>query len=160
MLICKATAGDIDELDRMLRALSDDIQDRHLASIDALREAGFGRHPIYHAQIARDTQKRQAVGIALYSPVFSTVIGGAGLYVSDLWVAGSQRGSGLGSGLITAAYEDAAATWQAGFVKLAVYRDNRQARRFYQRLGFRAADSGDEYLFLKGEALNRLIKGH
>lgn len=157
MLVCKATGQDIDEIDRMLRCLSSDMQDHHLASIDAVLAAGFGDFPAFHAQIARDGKDQPAIGIALYSPLFSTTIGSAGLYLSDLWVDASQRGGGLGPHLIAAAFEDASTRWQATFVKLAVYSDNSQARRFYKRLGFTPPASDADYLLLKGDALVTLI---
>jgi ribosomal protein S18 acetylase RimI-like enzyme len=68
--------------------------------------------------------------------VFSTVRGGAGLYVSDLWVAPEARSAGLGHRLLKAAEARAAEAWGAGFLRLTVYDDNPRARAFYDRLGF------------------------
>ncbi len=148
---------DIEHIDALLRSLSQDLGDHHLASIDNLRQSGFGEHPAFHAQIAVRADDDTPMGIALYSPLFSTVHGGAGLYLSDLWVAPEQRGTGLGSRLIAAATSDAAERWRAQFVKLPVYDDNLTAIAFYDRLGFTASSSSERYLVLKGEALDTLL---
>ncbi len=141
----------------MLRELSRDLSDQHLATIDTLRQSGFGKHPAFHAQIAFNTENNMPMGIALYSPLFSTTSGGAGLYLSDLWVAPEQRGTGLGSRLIAAAANDAAERWQACFVKLPVYADNLAAIAFYDRLGFTASRSSERNLLLKGKSFESLL---
>ena len=152
-----AEQEDVATIDTLLRALSEDLNDQHLATIDALRQSGFGKHPAYHAQIAFRTENNTPMGIALYSPLFSTTTGGAGLYLSDLWVAPEQRGTGLGSRLIAAAASDAAERWQACFVKLPVYADNLAAIAFYDRLGFATSKSSERYRVLKGDALVSLL---
>jgi ribosomal protein S18 acetylase RimI-like enzyme len=62
--------------------------------------------------------------------------GGAGVYVSDLWVAPEARGSGLGRRLLGAVREDADRVWGVCFLKLAAYVDNPASLAFYARLGF------------------------
>ncbi|MFD1808579.1 GNAT family N-acetyltransferase [Gemmobacter lanyuensis] len=81
--------------------------------------------------------------------------GGDGAYVSDLWVAGDQRGSGLGMRLLAAVRDAAAAEFGAVFLRLAVYDDNAAARRFYDRLGFRPKPD-EIWLTLEGPALEAL----
>ena len=152
-----AEQKDIETIDTLLRALSEDLGDQHIAPIDTLRQAGFGEFPAFHAQIAFSTENNTPMGIALYSPLFSTTSGGAGLYLSDLWVAPEQRGTGLGSRLIAAAASDAAERWLACFVKLPVYADNMAAMAFYDRLGFAAATSSERYRVLNGDALDVLL---
>lgn len=143
--IRRAEANDVDRLDAALRQLSEAIGDPHGATPDQLREAGFGPHPTFRAQLAE--AGGAVVGTALYSPVFSTVRAGAGVYVSDLWIATSVRGAGLGQHLLAAAARDAEAVWGARFLKLVVYDDNARARAFYDRLGFTAV-SGETTLTL------------
>lgn len=135
--IRRAETADVDALDTALRHLSDAIGDPHGATPDQLRDAGFGPHPAFRAQLAEAAGA--IVGVALYSPVFSTVRAGAGVYVSDLWVADLARGAGLGQRLLAAVARDAAAIWGAEFLKLVVYDDNDRARAFYDRLGFTAS---------------------
>jgi ribosomal protein S18 acetylase RimI-like enzyme len=126
------TAGpdDMLALSEGLARLSADLGDDHRAG-EAELAAALSRG-VARAQIAGDAPS----GLALYSPVFSTVAGGAGLYVSDLWVAEDARGRGLGRRLLAAAAADARRAWGALFLTLAVYEESRAARAFYERLGF------------------------
>ncbi len=152
-----AEQEDIETIDTLLRALSEELGDHHVATIDTLRQAGFGEHQAFHAQLAFSSENNTPMGIALYSPLFSTTSGGSGLYLSDLWVAPEQRGTRLGSRLIAAAASDAAERWQARFVKLSVYQNNLSGIAFYDRLGFTASKSSEHYLVLNGDALATLI---
>jgi ribosomal protein S18 acetylase RimI-like enzyme len=136
------TAGPADAaaLDAALRRLADDLGDAYRADPDALAIAAFGGTPAFRAALAE--ADGETVGAALWSPVFSTIRGTAGIYVSDLWVASGRRGERLGQRLLRHAAADGAERWDAGFLRLAVYHDNTGARRFYQRLGF--SDPGQE----------------
>ena len=96
-----------------------------------------------------------AAGVALWSPFLSTTRGATGAYVSDLWVAGDQRGSGLGMRLLAAVRDAAATEFGAVFLRLAVYDDNAAARRFYDRLGFQPKPD-EIWLTLEGPALEAL----
>ncbi|GAB4347320.1 MAG: GNAT family N-acetyltransferase [Oricola sp.] len=146
--IRQARMEDAERLNAALRHLSRDIGDDHGATAAMLREAGFGANPAFRALLAE--ADGDVVGATLYSPVFSTVRAGAGVYVSDLWVLEAMRGTGLGRRLLTAVAADAEMVWNACFLKLAVYDDNRQARAFYDRLGF--ADSPDETILVLDRA--------
>jgi uncharacterized protein (DUF849 family) len=98
-----------------------------------------------------------ALGAALFSPVFSTVRGGAGAYVSDLWVAPEARGQALGTALLAAVAERTRSDWNASFIKLISYSDNDEALRFYARLGF-APLRGETGLTLSGAPLAALSR--
>lgn len=147
-----AEAGDVELLDAALRALSGDLGDTHRATAADLREAGFGPRPAFRALLA--LQGGGAVGVAVFSPLYSTTRGVPGAYVSDLWVAASARGAGLGQRLL-AAVRDEALQWGAGFIRLAVYADNPRAVAFYERIGFRTR-TGEIGMLLEGEALERI----
>jgi ribosomal protein S18 acetylase RimI-like enzyme len=153
--IRNAVAEDTERLNMALRHLSEHIGDTHAATPDLLREAGFGTNPSFRGQLAE--ADGTVVGAALYSPVFSTVRAGAGVYVSDLWVAPSARGQGLGRRLLNAIADDAATVWSVRFLKLVVYDDNAEARAFYDRLGFSAAQ-GETTLTLGEAGLTALKK--
>lgn len=149
--------ADLPLLDAALRALSGDLGDTHRAGIEALRAGGFGPFPAFYAVLALRAQ--QALGAAVFSPVFSTVRGKTGLYVSDLWVSEAARGLGLGRRLLAAAAEHAGALWNAGYLRLDVYDGSAQAQEFYARLGLEPmagqstlALSGPGFDALKGEA--------
>jgi GNAT superfamily N-acetyltransferase len=129
-----AGAGDAAMLSDALAHLSTDLGDRHRAGPAELAAAGWGDDPAFRAQLA--LSGGLTVGTALYSPMFSTVRGGAGVYVSDLWVSPDHRAGGLGRRLLAHALADAHDRWAARFVKLAVYDGSPDARRFYDRLGF------------------------
>ncbi|WP_346891863.1 N-acetyltransferase [uncultured Roseibium sp.] len=153
--IRRAEKADAEKLNAALMRLSEDIGDDHGASAEDLIRHGFGPAPAFHALLAERETGGEALGVIVYSPVFSTVRASAGLYVSDLWVAGETRGSGLGKRLLSTALAAAPKDWTVGFLKLAVYEDNPSARAFYDRLGF-SHDPNETYLTLAGSALKAL----
>ena len=102
-------------------------------------------------------QDAHVLGAALFSPVFSTVRGGAGAYVSDLWVAPEARGQALGTALLAAVAGLSRSDWNASFIKLVSYSDNNEALRFYARLGF-ASLRGETGLTLSGAPLAALSR--
>ena len=149
-----AAASDIAVLHAGLAALSDEIGDPHMATLEQLRDALFGPSAVARALVAEDGHG-QTAGLALYTPLFSTARGGAGVYVSDIWVAEGMRGRSVGAALLAAAARNAAELWGAVFMKLAVHDDNARARAFYDRLGF-STIAGETVLVLSGKDLQRL----
>lgn len=141
------TALDIDTLAWALEQLSADLGDTHQTDVSTLAATCLGPDAACRGLIAKDAGN--TVGAVLVSPVFSTTHGSAGVYVSDLWVATSVRGSGLGRALLSATAQLGAETWQARFLKLTVYADNTNAAKFYNRLGFSTAER-DRSCFLSG----------
>ena len=129
-----ADRADAGRLNTGLAHLSAALGDTHRATDDRIAAQGWGDWPAFRAQLAEEGDA--LVGLALYSPIYSTVRGGAGVYVSDLWVAAQCRSDGLGRRLLRAALLDAEAEWGAGFLRLQVYDHTPRARRFYDRLGF------------------------
>lgn len=148
LTIRTAKEEDIELLDHALRALSRDLDDTHVASADDLRRAGFGKDGAFVAVLA--TQKDAPVGAAIFTPIFSTTLGGPGAYVSDLWVSEHARGAGLGRRLLAGVAREARTRWGGGFIRLAVYSDNPRATAFYRRLGF-ALREGEIGLILSGD---------
>ncbi len=145
--------ADLPLLDRALRALSGDLGDTHRAGVDALRTAGFGPLPAFYAMLA--LREGKAIGAAVFSPVFSTVRGKTGLYVSDLWVSDAARGLGLGRRLLAAAADRAHDLWNAGYLRLDVYDDSAGAQGFYERLGLEPM-TGQQTLALSGHGFEQL----
>lgn len=132
-----------------LRHLSTHLGDPHHADADALHMALFGPHPFALGLIAAD-----GTGALLAMPVFSTSLGGPGLYVSDLWVAQAARGTGMGRRLLSAAVNHT--RWGAPrFLKLTVYTDNPAARAVYDRLGFQPQEA-DQVMVLTDAPLEAL----
>ena len=147
--IRSAGPADAATLDAGLAALSAELGDVHRTDAAALRAAFAAPVAPFRAVLAGDR------GLALYSPVFSTVAGGAGAHVSDLWVAPAARGTGLGPRLLAAAARDAGAAWGAVFLSLVVYDASSAARAVYDRLGFREG-TGERRLTLRGEPFDAL----
>jgi ribosomal protein S18 acetylase RimI-like enzyme len=148
-----AARDDVTPMRAALQALSRDLGDPHRAGVEALRQSLFGPCPAVRAQVAGPAT--DLCGLVLFSPVFSTVGGGAGAYVSDLWVAPAARGHGLGTALLRAAAAHAAALWGCAFLRLAVHDDNPRARALYSGLGFEPS-GGATVMVLAGDAFQDL----
>lgn len=147
-----AAPTDAAGLNAALRQLSAGMGDTHRAS-DAQIAQALAPGGACRALLAE--RAGALVGAAVFSPLFSTARGMAGVYVSDLWVADKHRGAGLGPLLLAGVRDAGAQHWGAGFLRLGVYADNTRARAFYDRLGF--THSPDEhYLTLTGAALAAL----
>ncbi|MGO4916960.1 GNAT family N-acetyltransferase [Pseudogemmobacter sp. W21_MBD1_M6] len=147
----QAQPADIARLNAALRNLSATMGDTHRTSDADLAQAAFGAVPAFYAELAE--MGGALVGVAVYSPLYSTIRGMAGAYVSDLWVEDALRGQGLGARVLGAVRDRAKAEWSAGFLRLAVYADNPRAVAFYTRLGFSTLP-GDIYMTLEGTALS------
>ncbi|MCU9840460.1 GNAT family N-acetyltransferase [Ruegeria sp. WL0004] len=150
IIIRLAEAADAARLNAALRGLSDDLGDSHGASDDDIAAAGFGTDPTFRAVLA--LQGEEVVGVAVFSPIFSTTLATAGVFVSDLWVAATARGGRVGPRLLAAVRDAAAARGGCGFIRLAVYADNPRALAFYERMGFEAR-SGEVGMILVAAAL-------
>ncbi|MXN63904.1 GNAT family N-acetyltransferase [Stappia sp. GBMRC 2046] len=155
VVIRRAGREDVAALHHALAELSADIGDDHGAGEADLLRHGFGPEPAFQALLAQPLDTGEVLGVAVYSPVFSTVRAGAGFYVSDLWVSQAARGMGLGKRLLGQVVAQAPQDWTVRFLKLAVYDDNPSARAFYERLGF-VTDPRETYLSIVGEALDAL----
>ena len=118
---------------------------------EQLRAHGFGPRPLWHGILAEDTAP---MGLAIFYPDFSTVRGQPGLFVQDLYVRESARGTGVGRGLLAAAAKAARRDWGAAYLTLGVSPGNAGAKALYERMGFQAR--GYEFLILEGSGWNRL----
>ncbi len=150
-----ATVTDADALHAMIMAMAREAGaiDRMSSCPDDFRRFGFSDPPCFHALMAE--RGGAAVGLCVYFFSFSTWRGARGVYVQDIYVAGSERGRGLAQRLIA---ETARRAGEQGakFLRLAVDRENLAARKFYEKLGLRhAADEctymvlGDDFAALK-----------
>lgn len=148
----RAHPADGARLNTALARLSESMGDIHRAT-DARITAALAGGGACHALLAESGGA--LVGVAMFSPLFSTTRGMAGVYVSDLWVDDARRGDGLGPLLLAAVRDEGATLWNAGFLRLGVYAGNRRARAFYDRLGFTHAPD-EHYLTLTGPALAAL----
>ena len=121
------------------------------ASLERYGPTGLG---LFEAVIAR--REGAPVGLCLYTYAFSGWRGRPGVFIEDLYVAETERGSGLGRVLLAAVIAREAPKG-CNFIKLHVDKANAGAQAFYARLGF-AAETHDDTLTLDQEGL-RAIAG-
>ncbi|MDR6289121.1 ribosomal protein S18 acetylase RimI-like enzyme [Inquilinus ginsengisoli] len=153
-LIRPAAPDDAEAIHAMLLDLARGLgfADKIRSTPDSLRHHGFGPAPAFHGLVAE--RDGAPVGVCLWFPAFSTFRGEPGIYVQDLYVAPSERGTGLGRQLLAAA---AAAGQARGatHLRLSVEADNDGAQRFYAAQGLRWQDT--ERMFLvDGQAFGAL----
>jgi GNAT superfamily N-acetyltransferase len=133
-----AAAEDAGLLLQMIRELAayEKLTEQVTASEEDLRRYGFGPERRFEALIA--SRDGEPVGYALFLPDFSTFSGRPGLFLEDLYVRESARGSGVGRRLIARL---AAIALERGCPALHfnVLTWN-PARGFYRRLGFAARE--------------------
>jgi GNAT superfamily N-acetyltransferase len=121
-----------------------------------LERALFGQPPVAEAVLA--WQGAQAVGYALYYPVFSTFRGRAALYLEDIFVVPEARGQGVGYALMRYLAQVAR---QRGYdrIEWSVLDWNAPALAFYRKLGAVPKETGWVGYMLAGEALEALADG-
>jgi GNAT superfamily N-acetyltransferase len=150
-----ATAGDLPAIGRMIRELAEFERepDAAKATPEQLDDALFGPDAVASALIALDDDGEPA-GFALWYRSFSTWEGVPGIYLEDLYVSESRRGSGLGRSLLTAL---ARIVVHRGWSRLewSVLEWNSKAIAFYDSLGGRPLDDWLTYR-LTGSALDSL----
>ncbi len=129
-----ATPDDASAIVRFIQGLAE--FEREPASSVKVTEAdivrdGFGARPSFEVLIAE--QDDSPVGFALFFMNYSTWEGTLGLYIEDLFVDESARGTGAGRALMAAA---SAVAKDRGCARLELsVLDWNPARAFYERLG-------------------------
>ena len=126
-----------------------------VATEDGLRDALFGARPSIEALVAEDVGR--IVGYALFFHNYSSFAGKRGLYLEDVYVQPSQRGSGLGTALLRRLAALALERQCARF-EWTVLDWNQAAISFYQKMG--AAVLPDwRVVRVTGDALVQLAAG-
>jgi GNAT superfamily N-acetyltransferase len=154
VIVRAATAADAEAIHAMILLLArDTATGRPVSSTpDDFRRFGFSAAPCFQALLAE--RRGAPVGLCLYFFSFSSWMGKRGVYVQDLFVDDSERGTGLGRKLI-AETARRAGEQGAGFMRLSVDRKNLGAQSFYSKIGmeraeyeviFKAVDAGFEAL--------------
>jgi ribosomal protein S18 acetylase RimI-like enzyme len=113
-------------------------------------------HGQHHVMVAENAGL--LCGICTWYFIYSTWRGAKGVYVSDLYVLGHQRGRKIGEGLLRATMRDAA-RMGASYAKLDVRAGMPRQRAFYARLGF-APETEIDSLALEAENFSNLIGEH
>ncbi len=153
MAVTLSTDADPAKVAAALRALARDMGDPYNMDDDALALMLTDTGGATGAVLADDGD--QPVGVALYSIFVSTTRGQVGAFVTDLWVADGQRGTGLGRTLLARVRDTVAARWGGTFLRLNYDADNARAAAFYDRLGFRPKPP-EIWVTLEGDALAQL----
>ncbi|WP_328879367.1 GNAT family N-acetyltransferase [Streptomyces sp. NBC_00299] len=101
-MIRAATVNDVATIRAMIRELAEYERaiEQVRATEEQLREALFGEHPAAFVLIAEDDETGEAVGFALWFPLFSTWTGTRGMHLEDLYVRPPARGGGHGKALL------------------------------------------------------------
>ena len=146
--IRKATVDDAAVIHSLLGELESTLgaTSKVKRTLENVREFGFAAKPCFEALIAWSGE--QAVGLAVFFREFSTWRGAPGVYVQDLYVTQSLRGSGLGSALMKAVFEHTC-DWGVRYCRLSVHDGNEAAITFYRRLGFKEVEN-EQVLILDG----------
>lgn len=134
-----ATAKDVPVVHALLLDLARSLNeaDSMRATENDLAREGFGPSPGFHVLLAeRDTKP---LGMTLFFKAYSSWRGRPGLYVQDLHIIASERGTGLGQCLLAAA---ARMGIDAGcnHLRLSVAVSNRAGRGFYNHMGLQERD--------------------
>lgn len=142
------TPEDAGTVVRMVKELAEyiGVANKAVMKPDDLVRYAFGDQQYVKGLIAE--QNRSPLGLCLYYPVFSSWQGRPGVYVLDLYVDETCRGSGLGQQILGEVAR-IAKEWDGRFMMLHVDHMNLSAQDFYAHLGFKHL--GREKTFLVGE---------
>ena len=154
--IRSAIQGDVPVIAQLIRGLArfEKLEHEVVMTEDLLATALFGKRQYAEVLLAED--EGQAVGFALFFHNFSTFLGRPGIYLEDLFVMPEHRGKGIGR-LLLASLARLAVERHCGRLEWAVLDWNREAIRFYERLGARPNSDWTIYR-LTGEALSGLAR--
>ena len=123
------------------------------ATEEDLERALFGERPVAEAALA--WQDGNAVGYALFYPVFSTFRGRAALYLEDVYVVPDARGQGVGLAFMRYLAQ-LAQQRSYGRIEWSVLEWNTPAIEFYKKLGAVPKETGWVGYMLTGESLEAL----
>jgi len=153
--VARAELPTLLELIRQLAAYERRLE-QVVATETDLERTLLGQPPVAEAVLA--WQGAQAVGYAVYYPVFSTFRGRAALYLEDIFVVSEARGQGVGYALMRYLAQVAR---QRGYdrIEWSVLDWNAPALAFYRKLGAIPKETGWVGYMLAGEALEALADG-
>ncbi|MFT4629692.1 MAG: GNAT superfamily N-acetyltransferase [Arenicella sp.] len=151
--IREANSGDTQQiLDFILElAIYEKAEHEAKANAEHIHATLFCESPKVHALIAESNGS--AVGFAVYFYNYSTWLGKHGIYLEDLYVSPTDRGSGAGKALLKELSKIAVAN-DCGRVEWSVLDWNITAIDFYLAMGAKPQDEWTVYR-LTGDALNK-----
>jgi GNAT superfamily N-acetyltransferase len=151
-----ATRDDVPVIAELIRGLArfEKLEQEVVMTEELLAAGLFGDRPYAEVVLAEDDGR--PVGFALFFHNFSTFLGRPGIYLEDLFVLPERRGSGIGR-MLLAHLARLAVERGCGRLEWAVLDWNRDAIKFYERLGARPNSDWTVYR-LAGEALAGLAR--
>src|ERR1700760_823256 len=152
-----ATPADVGAMLALMHELAvyEKLTHLFIATEAGVHDALFGARPSAEALVA-DIDGR-VVGYALFFHNYSTFLGRRGLYLEDLYVQPSQRGSGLGSAMLRH-LAALALERQCGRFEWTVLDWNQPAIEFYERMGASVLPDW-RIVRMTGDALAQLAAG-
>ncbi|WP_322009867.1 GNAT family N-acetyltransferase [Paraburkholderia sp. J12] len=149
-----ATPADVAAVHALMYELAEFEKLTHLftGTPEGLADALFGARPAAEALVAEDAGR--IVGYALFFHNYSTFLARRGLYLEDLYVQPSQRGTGLGTAMLRALAAIAVERQCARF-EWTVLDWNQPAIGFYEKLGAAVLPEW-RVVRMTGDALERL----
>ena len=155
-LLRSATRDDVPVIAELIRGLArfEKLEQEVVMTDELLASGLFGDRQYAEVVLAEDDGR--PVGFALFFHNFSTFLGRPGIYLEDLFVLPEQRGQGIGR-MLLAHLARLAVERGCGRLEWAVLDWNRDAIKFYERLGARPNSDWTVYR-LAGEALTGLAR--
>ncbi|QCP50491.1 GNAT family N-acetyltransferase [Trinickia violacea] len=156
-VIRPATPADVGAIFALMLELAEFEKLTHLfvATEAGVHDALFGERRAAEALVAEASGR--IVGYALFFHNFSTFLGRRGLYLEDLYVQPSQRGSGLGRAMLQR-LAAIAVERQCGRFEWTVLDWNQNAIDFYEKMGATVLPDW-RIVRMTGDALTQLAKG-
>ncbi|WP_137870889.1 GNAT family N-acetyltransferase [Sphingopyxis sp. 2PD] len=154
LAIRSATPADLPLIAQFIRDLADYEKLAHEVRFDEAKLGAklFGPRP--YAEVLIGEIDGEAQGFALFFHNFSTFEGRPGIYLEDLFVRPTARGSGLGKALL-AHLAELCVTRDCARLEWSVLDWNAPAIGFYQSLGARLMDEWT-VMRVDGDALTKL----
>jgi GNAT superfamily N-acetyltransferase len=154
--IRSTTPADVPVIAELIRQLAkfEKLEHEVVLTEELLIAGLFGARPFAEALLADEDD--QPIGFALFFHNFSTFLARPGMYLEDLFVLPDHRGRGVGRALLTHLAQIAVERG-CGRLEWAVLNWNREAIRFYERLGAHPNSEWTVYR-LTGEALLTLSR--
>jgi len=152
MVIRKADTSDYPQVMTLARALAHHVADPDPAGLDdEVRAASAGPHPWFECLVAEVDGR--ILGFVSFCRRFEIHSPRRSLWIGDLFTAEHARGQGIAKALLEAVSSHGLAL-RCDAIVLDVWRHNRLALAFYERLGARRVDDC-LVLSLKCEHINR-----
>ena len=139
-----ATVQDTPVIFALLRGLAEyeQLVSDFVVTESDLTQSLFGPDPIANVILAYDGDK--AVGLAVFCQRYSTFLGRQYLYLEDIFVVPSHRGSGIGRKLMEQAAL-LAQTLGSTMIEWSVLNWNEPAIKFYEHLGAKPVNGWKTY---------------